>query len=201
MSKNKQAAWCKTETGAVTKIDSARSAQNWSQLASEIKSLQKARIERAIEAHNGKRVIVVQKSAEGEIPVEGGRFLITPPLVARDAAILNNAMKNAGVAAVVACREPVTSLGLCPIVALGSGVTARVQVKEPKNPNKPTCAWFDHALDELGQHVLDQLDEGAPLERQLDFLIAHFSAIPTYSDCYKRAIGLCQTLLKQSNVG
>tara|TARA_X000000368_G_scaffold405948_1_gene383675 strand:+ start:106 stop:711 length:606 start_codon:yes stop_codon:yes gene_type:complete len=201
MSKNKQSGWYKTETGAVAKIDSARSTQNWSQLASEIKNLQEARIERATEARNGKAVVVIQENTEGDFPVEGGRFLIRPPLVARDAAILNNAMKNAGVAAVVACREPVTSLGLCPIVALGSGVTARVQVKEPKNPTRPTCAWFDHALDELGQHVLEQLDEGAPLERQLDFLIAHFSAIPTCINCYKRAIALCKTLLNQSNVG
>jgi hypothetical protein len=44
-------------------------------------------------------------------------------------------------------------LGLCPIVSLGSGVMVRVQIEEPSNAEKPTCAWFDHAVEELGESM------------------------------------------------
>jgi hypothetical protein len=115
-------------------------------------------------------------------------------LVARDAALLDSALKVRGLSAIVACREPKTSLGLCPIVALGSGVTVRIQVEEPKNPQKPTCEWFDRALHELGQHVLEQLDQTAVKQRQLDYLLAHLPAIQLHKPAYYAAIKLCNTL-------
>jgi hypothetical protein len=69
-----------------------------------------------------------------------------------------------------------------------------VQVEEPSNPDKPTCAWFDHAIEELGNHVLEKMDTDASLVRQLDYLLAHFSAIPTHFGLYKMASGLCESL-------
>ncbi len=198
MPRKKISPWFKAESNAVVAIDRARSTSNWQDLSVEIGNLSHARIERAGAARNGKRVQIIQNNEESEVVHEGGRYLVQPPLVARDAALLDNRLKSEGVSSVVVCREPVTSLGLCPIVALGSGVTVRVQVEEPKNPKSPTCGWFDHAIEELGDHVLEQINHDSPVQRQLDYLLAHFSAIPTYMRIYHCATGLCNTLARES---
>ena len=190
--------WFKVEKDAAAAIDIARAASDWETLSSEIENLSEARSSRATAAHNGKKVRVIQSSEEVDTIKDAGRFLVQPPLVARDAALLDNAFKSSGISSVVVCREPVTSLGLCPVVALGSGVIVRVQVKEPKNPQKPTCAWFDHAIKELGEHVLERLDQNATHTRQLDYLLAHFSAVPTFLGMYQSAIALCNTLAHES---
>ena len=186
--------WFKAEKVAVAAIAAARTAGDWKMLSIEIVNVSEARISRATAAHNGKRVQIVENGEGADNIKAAGRYLVQPPLVARDAALLDNALKSNGTSGVVACREPVTSLGLCPIVALGSGVTVRVQVEEPKNPNKPTCAWFDHAMKELGEHVLERLDQDATQTRQLDYLLAHFSAVPTFLGVYQAAIAICNTL-------
>ena len=190
--------WFGAEAKAISAIDNARASCNWELLAKEIDKLLGARLQKAKAARNGKRVRLVQCREEAELIREGGRYLVQPPLVARDAALLDNALKMSGNSSIIACQEPITSLGFCPIVALGSGVTVRVQVEEPKNPTKPTCAWFDYALEELGNHVLEQLDKISTDQRQLDYLLAHFPAIPTHVGAYRAAIQRCTTLARPS---
>ena len=138
MPRKKMDSWFSTEARAISAIDNARTSCNWELLAKEIDKLLGARLQRAKAARNGKRVRLVQCREEAGLIREGGRYLVQPPLVARDAALLDNALKMIGKSSIIACREPITGLGFCPIVALGSGVTVRVQVEEPKNPKKPT---------------------------------------------------------------
>ncbi len=198
MPRKKIQPWFKNEATAVVAIDATRASKNWSALATEIQNLSAARSEKAKQAHNGKSVQVIDTAEELGVVKEDGRYLVRPPLVARDAALLEGSLRARGFSGVVACREPITSLGYCPIVALGSGVTVRVQVEEPKNPNKPACAWFDHVLEELGHHVVESIKLDSPKVRQLDYLVAHFSAIPTYTQAYRLAIELCRALESES---
>jgi hypothetical protein len=198
MPRKKLDPWFKAEANAMSAIDNARVSTNWSALADEIKILSEARLARVHAAHNGKSVHIISDSDEIEAVREGGRYLIQPPLVARDASLLDGFLKSKGISGVVACREPDTRLGLCPIVALGSGVKVRVQIDAPKNPKKPTCAWFDYALEELGTHVVEKINPDTTTQRQLDGLIAHFSAIPTYTGAYLVAIDLCNTLANEN---
>ena len=197
MPRKKLDPWFKEEVSAIAEIDIARSALQWEALGDAIEKLRSARSLRARAAQNGKRVQIIQETGGCEAPDDGGRYLVQPPLVARDAGVLDTLCKSLGISAVIACREPVTNLGLCPIVALGSGVIVRVQVEAPKNSEKPTCAWFDHAIEELGDHVLEQVQQQSTEQRQLDYLIAHFSAIPTHMRVYRKAIELCDTLKSQ----
>lgn len=198
MSRKKMDLWFGAEAKAILAIDNARASSNWEVLATEIDKLLEARLQKVKAARNGKRVRLVQCREEAELISEGGRYLVQPPLVARDAALLDNALKMSGNSSVIACREPITSLGLCPIVALGSGVTVRVQVEKPTNPTRPTCAWFDYALEELGNHVLEQLDKISTEQRQLDYLLAHLPAIPTHVGAHRAAIERCVTLARSS---
>ena len=190
--------WFKDEASAITAIDVTRAAMDWNALANAIHQLSVARASRVKKAHNGKRVRIVESNDGADLAKEHGRYLVRPPLVARDASLLESTLKSRGFSGVVCCREPLTDLGLCPIVALGSGVTVRVQIEAAKNPKKPTCTWFDHALEELGHHVVESINPDSSTQRQLDYLIAHFSAIPTYTHSYRIAINLCNTLASES---
>jgi hypothetical protein len=198
MPRKKIEPWLKEEASAVVAIDSTRASKDWKALATEIQNVSTARSKRVKRAHNGRGVRVIDSTEEFDSTKESGRYLVQPPLVARDASLLEGSLKSRGFSGVVGCREPVTSLGLRPIVALGSGVTVRVQIEDAKNPKKPTCAWFDHALEELGHHVLESMNPNSSTLRQLDYLIAHFSAIPTFTPAYRLAITLCHTLESES---
>ena len=190
--------WFKKETISGGRVEQTRSSENWKNLAIALADLADARQTMCEAAKNGRRVKLIDSIELGEEIVEGGRYLIKPPLVGRDAGIISNTLHARGISAVILCREPSTSFGLCPIVALGSGVKVRVQIEEPENPEKPTCAWFDHAMNELGDHVLSKLNPESPPIRQLDYLLAHISAAPTHTGLYKAAINLSRTLQAMS---
>ncbi len=184
----------KNEKRAIAAVDQARSAQDWTTLISALSDLSEARQEQAKRAKNGKRVQLIESPDVANKIKEGGRFLVRPPLVGRDAGLMHNALKEKHIASLFVCREPTTKLGLCPIVALGSGVTVRVQVDEPKDFDKPTCAWFDHALSELGAHVVEEAEKQGKDERELDFLLAHIPAVSSYKPAYLAAIACCKAL-------
>jgi hypothetical protein len=182
----------------VETIAQARSEDNWADVSSALKELYEIRTSISHSAKNGKRVQILESFENEEALSSGGRYLIRPPLVGRDAGLIHHALRKNGHSALVLCREPSTSLGLCPIVALGSGVMVRIQIKEPKNQEKPTCAWFDHAFEELGDHVLSKLDRTASTKRQLDYLLAHLPAVSTCSCIYSAGVELCRTLCDEN---
>lgn len=190
--------WFKAEKSAVAMIDSARAALQWEKLANALGDLCDARQSCARAAHNGKKVQVLDSMELADSIREGGRFLVRPPLVGRDASLIEHALKKRGFSAIVLCREPKTKLGRCPIVSLGSGVTVRTQVDEPSNPEKPTCRWFDDVVDAFGAYVIGKIDTEATNQRQLDFLLVHLSAIPLHVDAYRIAMGLCDALASES---
>lgn len=196
--RKKQDPWFKAEKAAVEKIDVARSAMQWEKLATALEDLCHARQACAKAAHNGKKVQIIGSMEHADAIRSGGRFLVRPPLVGRDASLIEHALKNKGYSVIVLCREPVTKLGLCPIVSLGSGVTVRTQVDEPKNPDKPSCGWFDGVVQEFGAYVIGRIDESATEQRQLDNLLAHLSAIPSHGEAYRIAIKLCGALARDS---
>ncbi len=196
--RKKQDPWFSIEKAAVEKIDVARSAMQWEILAIALQDLCSARQACANAAHNGKKVQIVDSMERADALRSGGRFLVRPPLVGKDASIIEHALKSRGYSTIVLCREPITKLGLCPIVSLGSGVTVRTQVEEPENPDKPTCGWFDGVVQEFGAYVVNRIDESTTHQRQLDYLLAHLSAIPSCGEAYRIAIKLCGALSRNS---
>ena len=194
MANQKPSTLFKKEKVSVEKVAQIRSSENWMDLAAALKELCVLRTSISTLAKNGKRVQIVESFENEDALSGGGRYLVRPPLVGRDAGLIHHALREKGHCALVLCREPSTSLGLCPIVALGSGVLVRIQIEEPKNPQKPTCAWFDHALEELGDHVLSKLNPESTTKRQLDYLLAHLPAVSTCTCVYSAGVELCRTL-------
>jgi len=199
MAQKKLSTLLKSEKVSVEKVSQARAESNWNALATELQFLCDIRAGIARFAKNGRRVQVIESIEQVDEITTGGRYLVQPPLVGRDAGIIHGTLREQGLAALVLCREPSTSLGLCPIVALGSGVIVRVQIEGPKNPSKPTCAWFDHAIVEFGEHVLSKIDKNSTSQRQLDYLLAHLPAVSTCPSIYEAGIALCRTLCKESS--
>lgn len=179
-------------------LDRARAMQEWSTLASILQNLVIIKQKQLKLARNGKRVRLIDCMELVENIKEGGRFLVKPPLVGRDASIIGNIFSSSGIPSIVICREPKTKSGRCPVVSLGSGVTVRIQVDEPSNPDKPTCEWFDKVVDELGNQIVDRIDDFSSSQRQLDYLLAHLSAVPMHVSTYKAAIALCKTLQSEN---
>ncbi|MDP7006116.1 MAG: hypothetical protein QF718_07910 [Phycisphaerales bacterium] len=175
-------------------IDRARANHAWADLSCELKNLVGLRRSQIKLARNGKRVRIIGNMELVEDINEGGRFLVTPPLVARDASIIENQLSLSKIHSVVLCREPTTSLGLCPVVSLGRGVTVRVHVEEPNSQTKPSCEWFDYAVSELGEYVVSKIDQSSSKQRQLDYLLAHLSAVPVSIKAHLSAINLCKAL-------
>tara|TARA_B100000959_G_scaffold178936_1_gene187146 strand:+ start:30 stop:632 length:603 start_codon:yes stop_codon:yes gene_type:complete len=196
--RKKQDPWFSIEKAAVEKIAVARPEMQWEALALALQDLCAARRACANAAHNGKKVQVVESMEHAETFRSGGRFLVRPPLVGKDASLIEHALKSRGHSAIVLCREPITKLGLCPIVSLGSGVTIRTQVEEPEIPEKPTCGWFDGVVQEFGEYVISRIDDSTTYQRQLDYLLAHLSAIPSCGEAYRIAIKLCGALARDS---
>ena len=194
--RKKQDPWFRVEKSAISKIDIARSAKDWENLGIALQELCSARQACVKAAHNGKSVIILESMEHVDTIRSGGRFLVRPPLVGRDAALVEGALKKRGYSTIVLCREPKTKLGLCPIVALGSGVTVRTRVQEPEDPEKPSCRWFDSVVQLFGEHVVKGIDRDATCQRQLDYLLAHLSAVPSHGEAYRIAIKLCTTLAK-----
>ena len=190
--------WFGAEKKFFEDIDSARATQEWSTLASILQDLVKIKHKQLKLARNGKRVRLIDCMELVEHIKEGGRFLVKPPLVGRDASIIENIFSSSGIPSIVICREPKTKSGRCPVVSLGSGVTVRIQVDEPGNPDKPTCEWFDKVVDELGNQIVDKIDGSSSNQRQLDYLLAHLSAVPMHVRTYKEAINLCKALQSET---
>ena len=93
MTSKKIDAWFKKEAVSVGEVDQARSSESWGKLAVSLEELYEARKSRYEAAKNGKRVQIIDSIELGDEIDGGGRYLVRPPLVGRDAGILAGALR------------------------------------------------------------------------------------------------------------
>ena len=121
-----------------------------------------------------------------------GRYLVEPPLVGADARKLIQAAREQEIPVAVVCREPLTQMGLVPIVAIAPGTTVRVQIEAPPNEKKPTTAWFKGAMESLGDAALEMVDPTKSVEKRVDALLGAVDAIPDHEDLYLALAETCR---------
>ena len=194
MPRRKMTQWFKDSRASKIKVTNARKGERWDALTSAIGELRLANKERFSLTKNGRRVQVLETYEDIDGVADDGRYLIRPPLVAKNASDLQVSLDERGFSTIVLCREPKTQLGLCPVVTLGDNTTVRSQIKEPENPNGPSVGWFDGATDELGRTVVEKAGALATNGRKLDYLLGHLSAVPTYDDLYVAILVVCKAL-------
>ncbi|MBT8484541.1 MAG: hypothetical protein HKO59_11020 [Phycisphaerales bacterium] len=181
----------KAETLAEQALKLARQAEDFERMARIILPLQETRRQRLQMALDVGTITILEEPVGEDTKVESGCYLVRPPLVGADARRLRLAALHQEVPVAVVCREPLTDLKLCPIVAIGPGVTVRTKVKPPKKPDAPTMAWFTMALETLGDFAIETIDPGVAALKRLDILIARLDAIPDHEGLHHAVAEAC----------
>jgi hypothetical protein len=105
-------------------------ARDYQRASRVINPLQEARRHKRDLAWDTGRVTLLHEPLVEGFKVEAGCYVLVPPRVGQDARTLRTLADQAEVPVVIVAREPKTSSGQCPVVAIGP-VTVRAYVPEP----------------------------------------------------------------------
>jgi len=175
----------------------ARDADDFGRMARIILPLQEARRQRLQQALDVGSVTIVQMPIEETTPIEPGCYLIQPPQVGADARRLRLAAMEREIPVAVVCREPLTSLKLCPIVAISPGVTIRTKIDEPADPAHPDLPWFLEAMEALGDFAISSLDPALTTLKRIDALLNRLDTIPDHEGLHQALEEACRQALQE----
>ncbi|MDY7108163.1 MAG: hypothetical protein SYC29_05955 [Planctomycetota bacterium] len=187
-----QTAYFQAERQAREALTMARDDDDFGRMARIIMPLWEARRQRLQQALDVEDVTVVETPIEEDMTIEPGCYLVRPPQVGADARRLRLMALEREIPAAVLCREPKTSLGLCPIVAIAPGVTIRTKVDEPPDPDHPDMAWFIGAMEALGEFAIISLDPALPTLKRLDALLNRLETIPDHEGLHHALEEVCK---------
>ena len=168
------------ESMAMTLLEDARGVFDYDAMAAAIpvlKSAREARAKAALEIDAPIRRLDAPIE-EGQ-SFEGGCWLIDPPRVAADGRTIRTTAFEEKVPVIVLCREPMTRLGLRPIVSIGR-TTVRTKIEPADDSENPDLDWFLGSIDMLGDHAIATIDTGTDIVKQIDGLLDRLSAIPEH---------------------
>jgi hypothetical protein len=153
-----------------------------------VMALADRRADRRAAALDAGRLTVVHEPFEEEVVLEAGLYLLHPPLlVGADARRVRLLAMEQQVPVVAVCREPVTTIGLCPVVAISPGCTIRTKLRPPAtwDDAEAVADWMMLAHDALGDAAVDQLDSELPATRRLEQLLDRLDAIPEHRELHE----------------
>lgn len=187
--------WFEAERLAHRAMEISRSKEDYALLARVILPLQEARRQRIQEALGNKKLTILQADITEDMPLTPGCYLIQPPCVGADARRLRLAALRREIPVAIMCREPLSILRLCPVVAIGQ-MTIRARIDPPKDWDKPDHKWFVGAMEQLGDAAIEMLDTGLELDRQIDFLMAALDSVPDHEKLHQALEALCKQAAK-----
>ena len=185
--------WFEAERCALKIIEDARGVFDFDGMASALPILRDARIARFEEAFaiaDG-TIQMLQEPIEEEFTVTPGCWLVQPPFVGADARTIRTLGLEQEVPVAALCREPLTQLGLQPVVSIGR-ITIRTKIDPPTDHVNPGIEWFRYALDELGEAAIDSIDTGTELIKQVDALLDCIATIPEHARLHDALAETCQ---------
>lgn len=189
----------KAERLALKALLSARQAEDFERMTRIVLPLQEARRQRRQLALDHGSVTIIDQPRGEQSEIGTGCFLFRPPQVGADARRFRLAAFEEGIAVAVICREPLTQLRLCPIVAIAPGVTVREKVDPPADPDAPDLPWFAEAMEALGDAAIDELDaELTPIKR-IDALLARLDAIPDHEGLHHALVEACHEIIRSGD--
>lgn len=173
-------------------------AQEYELVARICMPLQEARRQRRLLAVDTGRVVV----CDGALPaaqgaIEAGCYIIAPPNVGIDARRLAESAFEQETPVIAIAHEPRTQLGRLPLVAVGP-TTIRTQVRPPA---EFTVTWCLEAIEALEQQALAQIDEGRPLDRQIDDVVDMLDTIPESEALHITLAQLARQLSRSNSAG
>lgn len=183
--------WFEAERMAQRALEMARAGREFTLMARIALPLQEARRQRMQLAFDAANFRIVDEPFGEEVRVDAGCYLVQPPLVGADARRLRLAALDQEVPVAVLCREPLTKLKLCPIVAIGQ-LTIRTKIDPPKHWEHPTLDWFIAALESLGDAAIETLDRGCDPIRLVDAILARLDAMPDHEKLHQELAHACR---------
>lgn len=190
--------WFEAERIAEKAMRLARQGADFERMARIVLPLQEARRQRYQLALDVGTITIIDASVTEETTVEEGCYLVRPPQVGADARRLRLAALQQEIPVAVVCREPLTMLKLCPVVAIGPGVTVRTKVDPPDDADAPTLDWFVNAMEELGDAAVDELDPQMATLKRLDALLGRVEAIPDHEGLHHALAETCRIAAREA---
>lgn len=194
-------AFFEAERMAQKAITLAQQANDFRRMAATVDPLLKARMGRmqlAIDAATAGRITIVDEPITDQMKLEPGFFLVQPPQVGADARRLRMAALQNEIPVLVICREPLTKLGLSPVVAIGPGATVRTRIDPPANYDQPELQWFLDALNALGQEAIAAIDSEMEVTRRLRHILERLDTVPEHADLHDLLKQTCLEAARQA---
>ncbi len=187
-------AYFEAERLAEKALSLAWKATDFDRMARIIMPLQEARRQRYQQALDVGRISIVDTPDTEDGVIEPGCYLFQPPQVGAGARRFRLAAREREIPVAVVCREPLTILKLCPVVAIGPGITIRTRVDPPEDHENIDMAWFTAAMRELGDFALcpESLDPSIATRRRLDALLSRLDAIPEHEGLHHAVEETCR---------
>ena len=170
----------------------ARQERDYQRMATIIRPLQKARqgrLDLAVDV--GTVTILNAPFTEGD-EIDPGGYLVRPPMVGVDGRRFRLAAFALKVPVAVVCCEPITQLGLCPLVALSGNVVVRTKIDPPADPDRPDLPWLLDAIQALGDWAIESMDTQLAPERYIDELLSRMDAIPEHDGLHECLEAACR---------
>jgi len=125
---------------------------------------------------------------EDDFEVAEGCWLIEPPRVGADARDLREMGSQSKVALFPVAREPVTTTGLWPIVAVGPMVI-RAKIQPPQ---EITPGWFAGAIEALGASAIEDVDPESGAIDRVEELFLRLQTIPDAMCLHDALLDACR---------
>ncbi len=187
---------------AVKALILARHDAQFSKMALSIDPLCKARMQRLAQAlKKAKSVSIIDEAFPDDLKIKPGCYLVQPTLVGVDARRFRLIALENEVPVAVVCREPMTDLKQCPIVALCGNVVVRTKIDPPDDLKKPNVSWIEGALEELGDWAVESADFTMPIHRLVDELMTRLDAIPEHEALHHALRDACLRAEKELGDG
>lgn len=171
----------------------AHGAADFERMARITLPLQEARRQRRHLAAGVKKIIRIDSYDALEPLLAGGKamkpgcYLVEPPLVGADGRELRDRAAAEQVPVLVVVREPVTRLGMWPVVAVGP-VTVRARITPPKKLDIP---WMLGAAESLGDSALHAVDPEESAEDRVDHLLELLAAVIDHERLHQALADAC----------
>lgn len=192
------------ETLCVKAMELARRSRDFETMARIILPLQEARRQRRHMATDTGIVRVLNSlPAEGTL-LEPGCYLLKPPLIGADAAIVLGLAFAQEVPLAVITREPRTSSGRWPVVAVTSDRSFRAQLDVPRingteipDGGAPDVAWFMLAVEAVGDAAISKLKTSDPAAFRVDDLWESMMSLPAHEKMHQRFVIECRLAMTE----
>lgn len=192
----RRGAWFEAERLACKALAAARAEDDFDAMARILLPLQETRRQRLAAAFEHRKVRISTTAVTEQDQVTAGIHVVEPPLVGADARRLRLLALEQEVPVAVLCREPITRLEECPIVAIGP-VTIRTRISPPRRVAAPTQTWVAKALEQLGDRAIEDLDPDQDPIKRIDHLLACLDTHPDHEKLHQTLMASCRDAAKR----